>query len=94
MFGRKEKLEPTLELGQKAKDKVTGFEGILSGYAFYLYGCGQYLITAKVTDPGAEPKSYWFDEGRIEILGDGIKAEEVKAEKNGGPNSCAPCGRL
>lgn len=79
-----------IELGQMARDKITGFEGILTGHADYLYGCDQYLITAVSKDGSSEPHSYWFDEGRIEVLGEGIKPEEVRAAKDGGPNSCAP----
>ena len=29
-------------LGKKAKDKVTGFEGIITAKVIYLYGCAQY----------------------------------------------------
>jgi len=82
--------ENTIELGQAAKDKVTGFEGILTGHADYIYGCDQYLITAKSEKGNTEPQSYWFDEGRIILLCPGINVVEVRAEEDGGPNSCAP----
>jgi hypothetical protein len=78
------------ELGKKAKDKITGFEGIITGHADYLYGCDQYLISAEAKDGNSEPQSYWFDEGRIKITGDGILPSEVQVEENGGPNMNAP----
>ena len=34
-------------LGKKAKDKITGFEGIIVGKIIYLFGCNQYGIAPK-----------------------------------------------
>jgi len=74
-------------LGKKAKDKITGFTGIIIGKCIYLFGCAQYGIAAQTFDKEKSKRgdTEWFDEGRIEILGDGINAREVKAKtgKNG-----------
>jgi hypothetical protein len=79
-----------IELGKKGKDKITGFEGIITGRAQYLYGCDQYGITPAVDKEGKTKDTQWFDEGRIEIIGMGITAQAVKADKPGGPNRDAP----
>lgn len=76
-------------LGKKAKDKITGFEGIIIGKANYLTGCAQYGITPQAKD-GEVKESKWFNEGRIEITGEGISPEDVKAVDNGGPNNDHP----
>jgi hypothetical protein len=76
-------------LGQKAKDKITGFEGILVARVSYLYGCDQYGITPPATD-GKCGDSQYFDEGRIEITGRGVLPEEVMGDKNGGLNRDCP----
>ena len=76
-------------LGQKAKDKITGFEGILIGRAEYLTGCDQYGLVAPMRDGKLCPTE-WFDEGRIVITGEGITKEEVQATNDGGPNRDAP----
>ena len=76
-------------LGQKAKDKVTGFEGIITARATYLFGCDQYGLTPPAVD-GKCPESMFFDEGRIEIIGRGILPEEVQVEKNGGVQRDCP----
>ena len=81
-----------IELGKKGRDKITGFEGIITGRAQYLYGCDQYCLVPPAKD-GAIKDSSWFDEGRIEITGEGVKPAEVRVEKNGGPNRDAPRGR-
>lgn len=33
------------KLGLKAKDKITGFEGIITARCEYLTGCNQYCLT-------------------------------------------------
>ena len=73
-------------LGKEAKDKITGFEGIIIGKINYLFGCAQYGIAPRVKEDGKVNDTNWFDEGRIEIIGNGIAPEEVKVEKNGGVN--------
>lgn len=80
-----------IKLGQKAKDKVTGFTGIIIGVVDYLYGCKQYGIVPQVKKNAEKVEgAVWFDEGRIEILGKGILPEEVKVKKSGGINNDAP----
>jgi len=78
-----------IKLGQKAKDKITGFEGILYGKASYLTGCDQYCLVPPIKD-GEIKLSQWFDEGRIEIIGEGVTVQDVIAKKNGGPNRDCP----
>jgi len=71
-------------LGKKAKDKITGFTGIITGHARYLTGCDQYILQPECdTDHRKYPDANWFDEGRIEVLEGVITKEDVKGEKNG-----------
>jgi hypothetical protein len=69
--------------GKKAKDKVTGFVGTITGKIEWMYGCNQYCIVPSVDKDGKLGDGNWFDEGRIEIIEDSIDPESVKAEKNG-----------
>jgi hypothetical protein len=78
-------------MGKKARDKVTGFEGIITAKVHYMYGCDQYGLTPKVLD-GKIGDTNFFDEGRIEIIGDGIKPAAVAAEKPGGVQRDQPRG--
>jgi hypothetical protein len=79
--------EPTSDnlekLGKLGRDKVTGFEGIIVAKVINLFGCNNYHLAPKAKD-GEEKSLGAFDEGRIEIIGDGITAEEVKSDKPGG----------
>ncbi len=78
-----------INLGKKAKDKITGFSGIITGRAQYLYGCDQYCIVPPAKD-GEIKGGEWFDEGRIEVTGDGVNPEDVRVDKPGGPNRDCP----
>jgi hypothetical protein len=77
--------------GKKGKDKVTGFEGVITAKCFYMYGCAQYLLTPKVDKDGKKQEGNWFDEGRIEVFEEEISVESVKAEKNGCDTREYPC---
>ena len=54
-------------LGQRARDKVTGLEGIITAHAEYLHGCGRFCIAPPVKD-GEYKEPHWFDEPQVEIL--------------------------
>jgi hypothetical protein len=71
-----------IELGKKVRDKITGFEGIADSRHIYLHGCDRYSVTTLVE---GKPVTEAFDEGSLEVIDEGIKAEEVKADKPGGP---------
>lgn len=77
------------KLGKKAKDKITGFKGIVIGKINYLFGCDQYGIAPEAKD-GKTNGTCWFDEGRIEIIGKGVSIEEVRGKKPGGLNRDVP----
>jgi len=79
-----------IKLGVKARDKITGFEGIVTGSVEYLYGCDQWGLTPVVTKEGKTPATEIFDEGRVEYVSKGVLPKEVKVAKNGGPNRDAP----
>lgn len=78
------------ELGIKAKDKLTGFEGILIGRADHITGCNTYGIKGKLDKEGNPQEAVWFDEGMIKKIGKGIKPNSVKSVDDGGPLSEHP----
>ncbi len=52
-------------LGLRAKDAVTGFEGVITSIDFDLYGCVQAAITPPVDDKGELKDGKWFDVTRL-----------------------------
>ena len=76
------------ELGKKGKDKITGFEGILTSACQYLTGCNRYHIQPTTLQKDGQPiEGIYFDEAQIEILGEGILPSEVQGEDDG---ACSP----
>ena len=56
-------------LGYRAKDKITGFTGVISSVCFDLYGCIQVCLTQPVDDKGQIPEraNSWFDTNRVSV---------------------------
>lgn len=71
-------------LGCEARDKITGFKGIVTGRAKYLFGCDNLLLSPKSGKDNSYKNGQWFDSPRIEYVGHGIAPKEVQGEKPGG----------
>ena len=56
-----------LILGTKAKDRVTGFRGTITGHCEYLTGCDTYLLAPSVDKEGKHVDGRWYDVNRLEI---------------------------
>lgn len=71
-----------IRLGDKVKDSVSGFKGIVTGHARYLTGCDQYLVVAESPDGITISQSAWFNEDQLmgtvydlAIMKEGIKCD-------------------
>lgn len=56
-----------LQLGCTVKDKITGFEGVVTGIVDYLSGCNQALVVPKVDKDGKLRDAHWFDVQRLTV---------------------------
>ena len=54
-------------LGQKVKDQVTGFEGIVTALAEHITGERRALVSAKAIKDGFMSASRWFDVRRLTV---------------------------
>ena len=70
-----------LTLGQEAKDRITGFTGVLIGRIEYLNGCVQYLVQPKKLINGKVVDSVWVDVQRL---------DPTSKVKVGGPGPIPP----
>ena len=78
------------ELGDKVKDAMSAYRGIVMGRTQYLTGCNTYATFDGKLDKGGKPNEWkWFDEsllvkmpGRFDI--------EAKAQ-GGSPRKGGPC---
>jgi len=56
-----------IPFGTRAKCRISGFTGIVTGRAYHKYGCNDVLLSADRLGSDGEPtKSCWFQEHRIE----------------------------
>lgn len=72
-----------INLGDKVKDKVTGFKGIAIARTEWLNGCSRITVQPDRLDGGKVPDSQTFDEPQLTVL----KAGQVKtgSRDTGGP---------
>ena len=58
-----------IKLGMTVRDKITGFQGVVTGICEYISGCNQVLIVPKVDKQGQPAESHWFDDQRCVRVG-------------------------
>lgn len=61
----------TIDFGVKVKDLLTGFTGRVTAFSRSASGPNQYAVIAESKE-GAAPTTMWFDEPRLETLGDAM----------------------
>lgn len=61
------KFETKFEFGDMVRDRITGFEGVVTAFAHFITGCDQYGVTPKAKDNKLESVVY-FDEGRLDLM--------------------------
>lgn len=83
----------SIPFGKQARDKVTGFTGIVTGMSRWMTGCDQYCVVPPVDKAGKIDDSRWFDEGRLDVIGEGVDASSTVGSKPGGPQADAPPAR-
>lgn len=76
-----------VKLGQKVKDVITGFTGIITGHVEYISGCNQSLLQPPVKPDGDYVESRWFDDDRMLMVDE--KPVELPIE-NPGFDTAAP----
>jgi hypothetical protein len=76
-------------LGYTATDRVTGFSGVVTGYAHYLSGCNQFLVAPRVKATGEFVPSEWFDEQRL-VVDAGVPPVVLDNSSGPGPDRQAP----
>lgn len=82
-------------LGCSAKNKITGFEGIVTGVIHYLTGCVHYGITSRATK-GKESQTLWCDESEVDRVGASVVQLNGRTIPDGspGPTPRKPAGQL
>lgn len=55
-------------LGDQVRDKITGFEGIVTTHAQHLTGCDRLWVSPRVGDDGKTRDGMWVDIDMLEIV--------------------------
>ena len=58
-----------LQFGMTVRDKITGFQGVLTGLTTYISGCSQGLVAPALKKNGTPREGAWFDVQRLEQVG-------------------------
>lgn len=79
-----------IQLGDRVRDRISGFEGIVIGISDWLYGCRRPVVQPSTLTRDGEPvESKSFDEPQLEVIESGVlKADTAPAQpaaKTGGP---------
>jgi hypothetical protein len=76
-------------LGLTVKDRITGFQGAVTGYVQYLTGCNQVLVVPPLGADGALRDAQWFDVQRVDVV-QHIPRHELDNGANPGCDKAAP----
>jgi hypothetical protein len=72
-----------VELGDKVKDVVSSYQGIVIGITRWLNGCSRLGIQAPKKKDGTVPDVYWIDEPQVIVVKK--KAVQLNIKDTGGP---------
>lgn len=61
-------------LGLKGRDKITGYEGVITSACFDLYGCVQVALNPPMAKDGTVPDGRWFDVSRVDVSPERVMA--------------------
>jgi len=78
-----------ISMGDRVRDIVTGFTGVVIGRTSYINGCEQVLVQPRIDDNGKCPEGLWIDVDRVEVV---QKAAVTIPRRSapGGPSRVAP----
>ena len=81
-----------IELGDKVRDVVTGYEGVAVCFIRAMTGCDQFAVqSGKINADGKLSDSVWFDRHRLEITHKGF-AKVPGCPPVPGPHAERPAG--
>ena len=60
----------TFRWGERVQDTMTGFTGVVAGYAEYPTGSREWLVQPLTDQNGAWVEGKWFHEGRLGSTGE------------------------
>lgn len=78
------------QLGDRAKDRISGMTGIVVGTSEFLYGCRQVCLRPEEVKDGKPVEGTWFDDQQTIVIEAGVVSrtsdESSLAANPGGPS--------
>ncbi len=71
-----------IELGDTARDTITGFEGVVVGHTQWIHGCVRLTIQPRTMKDGKPIDPMSFDEPQLELVS---KRTALSTNATGGP---------
>ena len=93
MKKRKDEMKKkTIELGDKVKDVISGFTGIVIAKSEFLHGCIRCGISPQELHDGGTIDTHWFDEPQLELIKKKVVevGDKTPDKVTGGPMSSTP----
>jgi hypothetical protein len=74
-------------LGDRVKDQVSGFTGIVMAHVSYLHGCVRLAVAPEQLDSGKVIEERYFDQTQLELVDAGVFQPTILpyAPPTGGP---------
>lgn len=80
-----------IELGDRVKDQVSGFSGIVTAEYNYLHGCRRLQVSPEKLYEGKPIDAYIFDEGALRLVAKSVVEPFARAiTKTVGPGGDRP----
>ena len=78
------------QLGDRVKDKISGFTGIVNARVNYLNGCTRCGVASEETHDGKLIEDMYFDETQLVIMDPVVVVPVKGAAPVGGPRTAPP----
>lgn len=79
-----------IQLGDRARDRISGFEGIVIGISQWLHGCRRISLQPEDLRDGKPMEHHTFDEPQVMLLAERAYEAQDPLRKTGGPSPDIP----
>lgn len=91
MFGTKKDPQFKFNLGDRVRDQITGFEGIVTSRSQWINNCNTYGVQPTTLKDGAPMERAHFDEPQLDLVEEKVVPS---SRETGGPERPVPqCNR-
>lgn len=80
----------TVELGDRVREKISGFEGICTQIVTYLNGCDRILIQPETLHEGKPIEGHYFDVLQVSVVKKHVMQADNRTNKTGGATDKIP----